>query len=354
MADITIRESGNLPAEVPGSNSSETFRMNLAEHGTDEVIWYKLIAEMAEEVKLLVLAGEVAPEGSYVLELPAGVLGGIGSGMLDFLKSGSPGSPAGSLFQNIGGEKVFKGSLPLQNPQDLDAKTLNGVADSLHNVAVQQQMAAIAMELEDIRESTRKIEAGMRDDRMGEILAAKDQLWLASKAADKENRRVLTRSAIGQLSTGLGKISQTLKTQVQTFQPIPENRLAIYWKMATSPENYAEKKDREYNEIKDYADVYREANNLLAAAYMMIDEPAAAEEVFRMQGEFWDSLDLKRIGSIGNMYPELDMSGEWFRNPAAHVEQSRARLLESSNKYGTIAIELTGKQLLEAIDHDQT
>jgi len=351
MADLTLRESGAAPAEKREDNS-RTFHMDLASHGTDEIIWYKLIAEMAEEAKLLVLAGEVAPEGSYVLELPAKAFDSLGDGIINLL-NGDIGEFAGSLFESIGGEKIFKGNLPVQDPRELDAKTLKGVSESLHNVAVQQQMAAIAMELEDIRESTKKIETGMRDDRMGEILAAKDQLWLASKTTDKENRRVLTRSAISQLSTGLGKISQTIKSEVHAFNPVPENRLAIYWKMATSPENYTEKKEREYNEIKDYVDIYREANNLLAAAYMMIDEPAAADEVYRLQGDFWDTLDLSRIQSIGNMYPGLDMSHEWVHEPTAYIETSRAKMLEGPSKYNTISIELTGKQLLEAFDNDQ-
>jgi len=321
----------------------------------DNVIWCQLLANYGEMAVLASQLESIVPGGSYILDIPGGMVDGLLSGAADALAD-TAGDVLASVFEKVGGEKILRSIIPSAGggSAPLSDRAIFDLNNSLQHLAVQQQMASFASQLESTHEAVKRIESGLRDDRFGEILGARNQLFLASKAQDKENRRDLTRSAIATLSSGLGKLEKSIRTGVHEFEPVPKNRLLVYWKMAASPGSYIEDKEREYNDIKASVDVYREANSLLAAAYMMIDEPQLAEEVFSLQGDFWNSLDMKNVQSIAGMYSGADFSREWCFDPAAGLGEAKQNLLESAKeRRNTISIEVSGQQLLEAMNNDK-
>lgn len=359
MEQITIREENKREVTDFKKNnaladfSDEVLNFDFIQSNMDSVLWCKLLADYGEMITFADQLDKILPGSSYILDIPGSVLEGVSGTAADFV-SKMAGDVVANIFEKTGTGNVLKNSIPFNSSVNIDDRTLIDLNNSLQHLAVQQQMAAFASEIEETHEAIRRIESGLNDDRFGEIIGARNQLYLASKAKDKDNRKVLTQGAIQQLSVGVGKVSRALERKVHEFEPIPKNRLLLYWRMASSVTDYAEQKDNEYNEIKEYVDLYREANNLMAAAYMMIDEPELAQEVYEMQGEFWKGLDMKNVQSIGNMHTEADLSKEWCFNPSIALNEAKTNLLESAaNKYNRISVEITGQQLLEVFGHDQ-
>jgi len=348
--ELKIREADTALSDW----SEELLELNFITDNMDSVLFCKLLADYGEMLTLTQQMDNILPGSSYILDFPGSMLDGIGGTATDFV-SKMAGDVVANIFEKTGAGQVLKNSVPLTSAPSIDDRTIIDLNNSLQHLAVQQQMAAFASELEEAHETIRRIESGLQDDRFGEILGARNMLYLASKAKDGENRKALTQGAIQQLSVGVGKISRALERRVGEFEPVPKNRLMLYWRMASSVTDYAEKKDNEYNEIKRYADFYRDANNLMAAAYMMIDEPELAEEVYHMENEFWQALDMKNVRSIASMHSSTDFSKEWCFDPSVSLNEAKNSLLESpAAKYGRIAVEVTGQQLLEAFHHDSS
>ena len=319
MEDLTLRAPGAVSLSSY-REQEDVRRLDLTGSGLDDVITCKLLAELGEYATLTGIQSELLSDGNVLLDL------------------------AGGLFDDL--------PIPLLSSSAAsDLATLTALNDSLQHLAVQQQMAAFASELEEQHQAIRRIESGQKEDRFGEVIGARELLYMASRAEQEEDRVSFTRDAVRQLTLATGKLQAAIQARVQAFDAVPRNPLLMVWRMVSSPEDYAERKDREYNELKDYVDFLRTANSLKAAAYTMIGEPKLADEVFSLQSSFFGSLDLTAVQSIQNMYKETDLSGEWSFSPERALERDRKRLLSSPS--GPVSVEMTEEQYREVFRHDQ-
>lgn len=319
MNKITLRKADALTLRQKQEENDIRY-IDLTHSNLDDVITCKLLAELGEYATLTGIQSELMMDGNFVFDLA----------------------------------ESFLGDLPIPLPSGAaaaDLSTLTALNDSLQHLAVQQQMAAFAAELEEQHQAIRRIEAGQKEDRFGEVIGARELLYMATKAENEADRASLTRSAVQQLTIATGKLQAAIQSRVQAFDAVPRNPLLMAWRMVSSPDDYTEKKDREYNELKDYVDFLRTANSLKASAYLMIDEPRLADEVYALQGSFFQTLDLTAVQSIQNMYRTLDFSEEWSFHPEHVLQADRKKLLNPSN--GPVSIEITGQQLKEILDHDQ-
>lgn len=314
-----------------------------------------IIGEIVQSAQVVRnMAAVVSPESVYVLNIPKDIKKGLDSGEYWFTKKVDTGEMLTSVSREKDGRKQFFKNLTADERSLVDESALQNLSDGIYNIAIQQQMAAIAEELENIHEAVGRIESGQKDDRFGEITGAEYNLRLALSASDRDRQISLTTAAIQTLSIGAGKIEKTLSRKVGDFEPIPEKDRSIYWKMIKSPQNYKDKKDREFDEVQDYFDFYEKAQQLLAVASLMIDEPEAMLEVFKSFEEYLGSLDLTNLKTIRNLYPELDLSEEWFERPRLHVASIKELYLEFADKqYDYISFEVSGAQLLEAVNDDK-
>ena len=319
MEDLTPRAPGAVSLSSR-REQEDVRRLDLTGSGLDDVITCKLLAELGEYATLTGIQSELLSDGNVLLDLAGGLFDGLPVPL--------PSSSAAS-----------------------DLATLTALNDRLQHLAVQQQMAAFASELEEQHQAIRRIESGQKEDRFGEVIGARELLYMASRAEQEEDRVSFTRDAVRQLTLATGKLQAAIQARVQAFDAVPRNPLLMVWRMVSSPEDYAERKDREYNELKDYVDFLRTANSLKAAAYTMIGEPKLADEVFALQSSFFGSLDLTAVQSIQNMYKETDLSGEWSFSPERTLERDRKRLLSSPS--GPVSIEMTEEQYREVFRHDQ-
>ncbi len=354
MGDL-MRKNGDelstpIPAvELPDKENNAFF--DLTGDNMADVLVLKMLADMGEYLNLLDLLSAVDPNSTYVLDLAGSLLQGKGG--LDALQKLGSGEVLGSLSELVGGDRVFRRSLTASGnlPAQASVQELNL---SLQHLATQQQMAAFAAELAEQHEAITRIEQGQKEDRFGEVRGAKEMLYMASRCEDPETQKRLSLSAVERLSVATGKLQTALASRIEGFEPVPSSTGKLVFHMLTSPENYANKKDREYNEIKEYADFLRTADRLKAAAYRMAGEPALADEVYRLQEQFWDSLDFTRLRTIQNMHRQVDFSNEWSFNPRYTLTQDKALLLEAETaRYDRVSLALTGEQLLEVLQHDQ-
>lgn len=314
-----------------------------------------IIGEVVQSAQVVRnMAAVASPESIYVLNIPKDIKRGLDSGEYWFTKKVDTGEMLTSVSQEKNGRKQFFKNLTADERSLVDESALQNLSDGIYNIAIQQQMAAIAEELESVHEAVNRIENGQKDDRFGEIAGAEYNLRLALSASNRDRQISLTTAAIQTLSIGAGKIEKTLSRKVGDFEPIPKKELSIYWEMIKSPRSYKNKKDQEFNEVQDYFDFYEKTQQLLAVASLMIDEPDAMLEVFKSFEEYLGTLDLKNLKSISNLYPELDLSEEWFEKPQLYAANIKERYLEFADKqYDYISFEVSGAQLLEAVNDDK-
>ena len=146
-------------------------------------------------------------------------------------------------------------------------------------------------------------------------------MLLASKMPNKADQIDCIKNAMPLLAEGTESVKRAFIRRVNDFEAIPESKLIIYGKMVISTGNYKDKKDREIDDINEHFMFISAAHELMAAAGVILEAPDAVSEVFNHEAEFLGTIDKKKIASIANMHPELDVSNEWFTNPTGFIEE---------------------------------
>lgn len=291
----------------------------------------------------------------YVLDIPPLFKKAIDSGEAWFNTKKDTGEMLASISHKVGKKKEFMKNFTVKKESFVNDRAFAGISDRMYNIAMQQQLAAIANQLQDVQNGVLRIEIGQKDDRYAKIEGARYQMLLASKMPNKADQIDCVKNAMPLLAEGTESIKRAFKRMVDDFEVIPKPKLKIYWKMFTDKGNYKNKKDREIDDINEHFNFINAAYQLMAAAEVILEAPDSVTEVFNQEAEFLGTIDNKKIVSIINMHPELDVSNEWFNNSARFIAEAKERYLNCLNqKFDFFSIEVTGQQLLEVIEDEKT
>lgn len=299
---------------------------------------------------------EVEPEKRYYLDLTKEMKDKLENGEAWFTEKAANGKPMGQLRHRVDGKNVI-----MANP-DIIAEQVpiapkgdpKQLSNGIYQMALQQQMAEMSHEMDEIQHTVKRIEAGQMDDRFAKIEAGEQTLRLAYRAADEKTQKELAANAIPQLQEGSESIKKVIKRRLAEFDPVPSKGRSMRLKMWMSPTNYVEKKNREFDEIQDCFEYYDRAQKLLAISCMMLEEPGSMEEVFFQQEKFIKGLDTWKLESMKHLHYNIDFSNEWFCSPREYLDGTRLQYLDfTKENYDMVSIEVTGQQMLEVLDYDQ-
>lgn len=145
------------------------------------------------------------------------------------------------------------------------------------------------------------------------------------------------------------KIYEELKLQVSEYGVIPKSQVFQLFKAFTH-RNYWNEKSEEYNEIVDLFNLYKESTKYIAAAHLLIEQPQVIESIYSGAVNNLKELDYSSVMSIEYMYSDDDYDFV-FNNDIQLLEEDKKECLELNTKYEGLAIEVSGEQLLEAINH---
>lgn len=106
----------------------------------------------------------------------------------------------------------------------------------------------------------------------------------------------------------------------------------------------------DYEKLQKYYDLYIYATELIASAYLFMDEKENAKRVFEQSLEDMSKIDTKRLESIKNL-KDNKIKFEGICNGLIEPITKQEQLcIDSSENTDTMLIEITGKELLEAYE----
>ena len=299
---------------------------------------------------------DIEPDKRYYLDLTKEMRNKLESGEAWFTEKTANGKPMGQLRHRVDGKNII-----MANPDVVVKKAPvttkadpKQISNNIYQMALQQQMAEMSHQIDVIQKAVVRIEQGQMDDRLAKIEAGEKTLRLAYRAKNEENRKELVANAIPLLQEGSEAIKKTIVRRLEAFDSIPSKGRTLRLKMWTSPTNYVDKKNREFDEIQTCFEYYDKAQRLTAMACLMMNEPAAMEEVFFQQEKFIRDLKTYKLKSMENLHYNIDFSGEWFYSPRAFLDETRLQYLDfAKENYDVVSLEVYGEQMLEVLDYDQ-
>lgn len=106
-------------------------------------------------------------------------------------------------------------------------ETRSKVLLSVITIYMQQQIAELADALQETYRAVRRIEQGQMDDRIGLLLAGRDQIRYSLNAAPEEKISAMA-SGRSNMLVAQKQLLQTFKSRVGGFEPLPEGKFARF------------------------------------------------------------------------------------------------------------------------------
>ena len=206
---------------------------------------------------------------SYRAVIPADILERIKDGNARLGKSAS-GRLSANIHDNQTGEIIGQVSLEGISPELLS---------SLGQMAMQSTLIEIVRRLEVIEREIGDIGQGQIDDRVGLVDSGENLYYLAAKATDMENRRLLLTNAVAQLSEARGRLMRTLETDIRLIDNIPGDKWGIVVASLTRdiPKDIESKTERLGSTLKDIL----RASSIMALSCGELGEPNLFQDSWR-------------------------------------------------------------------------
>lgn len=291
----------------------------------------------------------------YVLRIPKSVQEGLDSGEYSLMKR-----KTGEILAEVMHKSETSNRTVIKQKLDVVERTKEAatatqqseaITTDFYNVAIQQQMAEISAQLEDVLKGVQRIEQGQQDDRYALIEAAESQLKLAMVANDEAHRLEAIRSAQHFLQEGSAKIARAMARRLQEVEGVPEFAPAIVWKMLSTRGNYYDEMNDWFDRVQDDFDILERAHALLALCAIAIGEPDMLPVLMDDYRKRLGTMATSKLLTMGRIHPELDLTDEWFADVGGYLdtrEEATRRLTDGDY----IEITLTNKMLTEAIDDE--
>lgn len=278
----------------------------------------------------------------YLAEIPKNLQRDFAEGNLKFLEK-----KTGEIVGNIVGPNNFgtKGYAVIK-----DAGILHSdIPHDLTMIAMQQKLAQMAETIDEVRSRVVELQKTYGESLLGELRGMRDQLAQVQRIDDLENQRDLIRGAITNINLSRGKITQRLIAEIRKIPEIPQSNLLRFF-ATFFHEGIREKAITGYEKVQELFSYYLAASELLAFAYALLGEQRTYRDIFTPDSEL---LDDKRLANLKNCEACLGICDErWYSAPERYLEcikrKAQEVFLQSPD---TVRIEVTGDQVLEAIEN---
>ena len=279
----------------------------------------------------------------YLAEIPKKIQQDFDDGKVKFMTLKETGEQVSELV----GPNIF-GTRSHMIIKDADIVHSN-IPRDLATIAMQQQLAQMAAVLDEVRSRLIEMKQTYDESLLGELRGMRDLLAQVQTVEDLETQRDLIKGAIIQLNKTRGKITQRLIAEMQRMPEVPASTFKRIFRTIMK-EGFRDKVLSGYEKIQELFGYYLAASQLLAYAYALIGEEQVYETVFTPDAEIENDLYL---GNLINSEVMVGVEGErWYNNPQRYLgfvqKEAHRIFFEDSD---VIAIELTGEQIMEAIEN---
>ena len=286
----------------------------------------------------------IRKETTYIAIITKNLDAAMNQGLLYFMTDSKTGENLGVLVDQKHKSRGFV---------QIEESIRTDLVENITNIAIQQQLLHMTEVINDVRSRVIALQESHDSDLFGSIKGMHQQLLQIKDAKNPDTRKQLTANAITVLNEVRGKVETAILNTLKNIADVPDSDVSIIGKIIRD-KNFLTNTVEQYNRIEELFSYYLTATQLLGYAYAFLDEPQSYEDIFSPSPELIDNPNLQKLLLAENLFEET-IGETWYKNPEKYLqeikEQSHTLFLES---HDTIEIEITGKELLEAIKYGET
>ena len=323
-------------------------RTLLISEGTPSIDLKGIINKIFQYVNINDIVKEIKKGTEYVVQVPNEFQQGLDLGEFFMMENQKTGTMWPSLME-IGedGRNKIVTPLPIKKKEYIQGNPFKEISQSYQNVYMQNQINEIAQLVEQTLDVVKDIEQGQKNDRVALLNSGKKQIVLALNQKDESIRQHAIQLGQHDICLAQEQFFETLKYKAEKFKSIPKLQAMQFFRELIQT-GYLSGKDNEYHEVQNYYALYFQSTRMLAASYAINGDIENAKRVFDMSIEQINSIDFKRLKTIG--YLHKDQEKEGLHNFATeYLSVEKQICLDAAEEYDCLAITIKGDKLLEVI-----
>lgn len=329
-------------------NGLKVAKINAAEHRTGV---QNVLGQLAGMLDLTSVVAGMKKGTQFVVQVPTHLQVGLDSGKYSMMQ-GKTGQTWATIVEKLpNGKNNIIANCPIKEEALYRGNAIQDLSQSLCNIQMQSQMAALAQKVEETYDAIIRVEKGQQADRRGQLAAGRNGIIHALKMKDPENRKISIANARQSLLEAQGKIGEVLKDRVADFKPIPQTESGR-WVWEFLHNSFLDKQDDEYDYIHSCFVYYLQATQLVAESYAVCDEMESAESVFDECGRFLCGLDYEKVRTILYSHQNRKREELFCENIIESVARERKSCLETIKAYDLIEIAVEREELLEVTGNE--
>lgn len=179
-----------------------------------------LLAKLTQYANVADALAHVEKSVEYVVQIPLKHKEAFQAGDLFLNQNSKTGVLWPTLYKALdSGKREFVDNLPIKEEELFRGNPFESVAISYHNLYMQQQINELAEVMNRTYKAVERIEQGQMDDRIGLLIAGRDQIIL-SMHLPQEERFTAIELGRSKLLTAQKQLLQTLKRRIGNFEAI--------------------------------------------------------------------------------------------------------------------------------------
>ncbi|NCC87774.1 MAG: hypothetical protein EOM05_07900 [Clostridia bacterium] len=304
-------------------------------------------------VNLADIADKIHKATEYVVQIPTEFQQAFDKGEVFIMENSKTGKEWATLMK-IGenGKNKIVTPLSIKSRDYIAGNPAKDIANNYHNMYMQQQMNELAGLIETTLDTVKRIEYGQMDDRIGLLNAGKQSVMLALSQKDETTRMLEISQGRQNITTAQNQIAETFKRRVSEFKSLPKSTAMQYIREFTQS-GYLNSKDDEYDQIKEYFDLYLKSTNLLAATYSIVGDTDNAQRVYDLGIEKIQNIDFTTLKTIEYAHKNSEFE-KIYENTTGFIETEKQFCIENTKEYDCISVTISGEKLLEVISNGES
>ena len=289
----------------------------------------------------------------YVVQVPLEHQAELDAGLVEMMHGSESGKTWATLVRKLAnGKNEIVCNCPIAEQQMVKGNPLQTMTDAYQNMYMQQKLAELSKQIEEVYQVCLRIEQGQTDDRIGMLESGREDMRRALMRESGEQRNTEMAAARSKISTAQHQIGENFKSRLNSYAGIPESHfLRTMNEIFSLRTDYMKQKDAEFDKLQDYFEFYLKATQLLASSYTVCGDTKQAEDVYRSATEFLKSLDYSKLQTLRYVHSEKAMQKTFCYHAVDYVETEKVACLEEAKQYDYITISASGDEILEALNH---
>lgn len=343
--DKAIVEKNDKPALQDEIRPDPVYRKVLhVTPETREINFDGILAKLMQYANMADAIAHIEKTVEYVVQIPLKHKEAFQTGEVFINQNLKTGVMWPTLYKTLDtGKREFVDNLPIRQEQIIHGNPFDGIAISYHNLYIQQRIGELAEIMNRTYKAVERIEQGQMDDRIGLLLAGRDQILL-SMHASPEDRIPAIELGRSNMLTAQKQLFQTLKRRVANFEPLPESAWSRFWLELRHSGSF-KKKDKDFIDIQEYYDLYLQATQMIASSYVICGQPEAAEQVFQIAEKDMKDIDFSTLKTL--QYIHKKNADMLYYHADEYVAMEKEMCMNEAKNFDAMSIEVSGAKLLE-------